>query len=130
MRRRAAACDWPTFAAAASDQNTVYRNPAFKVRGKSLAWMSPHEKGALVTRADPDEIPLLIAANPDLYFTTPHYEGHPMVLTGSSSPATTTSASASRTPTTSCQAETATASSRGSRRETICETPLPPIVTP
>jgi hypothetical protein len=64
-----------------TEESTVYRNPAFKVRGKSLAWMSPHEKGALVTRADPDEIPLLIAANPDLYFTTPHYEGYPMVLT-------------------------------------------------
>jgi hypothetical protein len=64
-----------------AEEDTVYRNPAFKVRGKSLAWMSPHEKGALVTRADPDEIPLMIAANPDLYFTTPHYEGHPMVLT-------------------------------------------------
>jgi hypothetical protein len=64
-----------------AQEDTVYRNPAFKVRGKSLAWMSPHEKGALVTRADPDEIPLLIAANPSLYFTTPHYEGHPMVLT-------------------------------------------------
>ena len=64
-----------------AEEDTVYRNPAFKVRGKSLAWMSPHEKGALVTRADPDEIPLMIAANPDLYFTTPHYESHPMVLT-------------------------------------------------
>ena len=64
-----------------TEESTVYRKPAFKVRGKSLAWMSPHEKGALVTRADPDEIQLLIAANPDLYFTTPHYAGHPMVLT-------------------------------------------------
>ena len=64
-----------------AEESTVYRNAAFKVRGKSLAWMSPHEQGALVTRADPDEIPLMIAANPDLYFTTPHYEGHPMVLT-------------------------------------------------
>jgi hypothetical protein len=64
-----------------AEESSVYRHPAFKVRGKSLAWMSPHEKGALVTRADPDEIPLLIGSNPDLYFTTPHYESHPMVLT-------------------------------------------------
>jgi len=64
-----------------TEESTVYRNPAFKVHGKSLAWMSPHEQGALVTRADPDEIPLMIAANPKLYFTTSHYEGHPMVLT-------------------------------------------------
>jgi hypothetical protein len=63
-----------------SEESTVYRKPAFKVRGKSFAWMSPHEKGALVTRADPDELPFLLAAQPELYFTTPHYEGHPMVL--------------------------------------------------
>ena len=62
-------------------EDTVYRHAAFKVRGKSLVWMSPHEQGALVTRADPDEVPLLIGSNPDLYFTTQHYEGHAMVLT-------------------------------------------------
>jgi hypothetical protein len=64
-----------------AEEDTVYRNPAFKVRGKSLVWMSPHEQGALVTRADPDEVPLLIGSNPGLYFTTPHYEGYAMVLT-------------------------------------------------
>ena len=64
-----------------AEESTVYRHPAFKVRGKSLVWMSPHEDGALVTRADPDEIPLLIGSNPELYFTTTHYTGHPMVLT-------------------------------------------------
>jgi hypothetical protein len=64
-----------------AEESTVYRRPAFKVRGKSLVWMSPHERGALVTRADPDEVPLLIGSNPDLYFTTPHYEGYAMVLT-------------------------------------------------
>jgi len=63
-----------------TEESTVYRMPAFKVRGKSFAWMSPHEEGALVTRADPDELPLLLASRPELYFTTPHYEGHPMVL--------------------------------------------------
>src|ERR671914_2261044 len=63
------------------EESTVYSNPAFKVRDKSLVWMSPHEKGALVTRADPDEAPLLIASRPELYFTTPHYEGHAMLLT-------------------------------------------------
>ena len=63
-----------------TEESTVYRNPAFKVRGKSFAWMSPHEKGALVTRVDADELPFLLASQPDLYFTTPHYEGHPMVL--------------------------------------------------
>jgi hypothetical protein len=66
---------------AGAEESSVYRHPAFKVRGKSLVWMSPHEQGALVTRADPDEVPLLIGSRPELYFTTPHYEGYAMVLT-------------------------------------------------
>jgi hypothetical protein len=63
-----------------ADESTVYRKAALKVRGKSFAWMSPHEKEALVTRIDPDELPFLLAAKPELYFMTPHYEGHAMVL--------------------------------------------------
>jgi hypothetical protein len=63
-----------------TEESTVYRNPAIKLSGKAFAWMSPHEKGALVTRVDPDERPLLIASRPELYFVTPHYEAHPMVL--------------------------------------------------
>ncbi len=63
-----------------TEESTVYGKPALKVRGKSVAWMSPHEAGALVTRVDPEELPFLLASKPDLYFTTLHYEGSPMVL--------------------------------------------------
>jgi hypothetical protein len=63
-----------------TEESTVYRRPAYKVHGKSFAWMSPHEEGALVTRVDPDELPFLLAAKPELYFTTSHYKPHPMVL--------------------------------------------------
>jgi hypothetical protein len=31
--------------------------------------------GALVLRCDPDERPLMLAAQPDLFYVTPHYEG-------------------------------------------------------
>jgi hypothetical protein len=44
-----------------TEESTVYRRPAYKVHGKSFAWMSPHEEGALVTRVDPDELPFLLA---------------------------------------------------------------------
>jgi hypothetical protein len=52
------------------------------VRGKLFAWMSPKREaeGGLAVRVDPDEKPLLIASNPDVYYSTPHYEGYPAVL--------------------------------------------------
>jgi hypothetical protein len=42
--------------------------------------MSPNEEGALCVQVDPGEKELLLEANPDAYFTTPHYEGHPTLL--------------------------------------------------
>ena len=61
------------------EETTTYRKPALKVRGKVFAWMSPHAD-ALVLRVDPDERPLMIAAQPDVYYLIPHYAEHPMVL--------------------------------------------------
>ena len=61
------------------EESTTYRKPALKVRGKVFAWMSPHAD-ALVLRVDPEERPLMIAAQPDVYYVIPHYAEHPMVL--------------------------------------------------
>ena len=61
-------------------EGTVYRKPAFKVAGKTFAWESPHEHGKLVLYCDIGERPLMIAARPQMFFVTPHYEAHPMVL--------------------------------------------------
>lgn len=61
------------------EEGTTYRKPALKVRGKAFAWMSPHAD-ALVLRVDPDERPLMVAAQPDAYYVIPHYAEHPMVL--------------------------------------------------
>jgi hypothetical protein len=63
-----------------AQEDTVYRERAFRVRKKLFAWMSPHEDGALVVKVDPDERPLLIESRPNVYFVTPHYQGHPMLL--------------------------------------------------
>jgi hypothetical protein len=55
--------------------------PAFRVRGKLFAWMSrPRDGSALAVRVDPDEKQLILESNPDVYFTTPHYDGYPAVL--------------------------------------------------
>ena len=63
-----------------AEESTTYRKPAFKVAGKVFAWESPHEHGALVLRCDEGERALMIEARPELFFVTPHYEAHPMVL--------------------------------------------------
>ena len=42
--------------------------------------MSPNEHGALCVHVDPGEKELLLESNPEAYFTTPHYAGHPMLL--------------------------------------------------
>jgi hypothetical protein len=61
-------------------ESTSYRKLAFKVRGTSFAWESPHEAGALAVKVDADEKELLLAANPAAYWSTPHYEGYAIVL--------------------------------------------------
>jgi hypothetical protein len=63
-----------------AEEDTTHAQPALRVRGKLFVWMSPHERGALVVRVDPDEKPFLLESDPDTYFTTPHYEGYPAVL--------------------------------------------------
>ena len=65
-----------------ADESTTYGKPAFKVGGKLFVWMSPDRaaEGALAVRVDPDEKPALLETFPDRYFSTPHYEGHPILL--------------------------------------------------
>ena len=80
--------DWETVREIASalpgaEESTAYGKPAFKVGGKLFVWMSPSSDAppdALALRIDPEEKPLLVASDPDVWFETPHYRGHPIVL--------------------------------------------------
>ena len=63
-----------------TEESTTYRKPAFKVAGKNFAWESPHVHGALALNCDEGELPLMIEALPEMFFTTPHYDGYPIVL--------------------------------------------------
>ncbi len=58
------------------EESTSYGAPCVKVRGKWFAGLSPHKQaaGALVVRCDPDERPLMLAGEPELFYVTPHYE--------------------------------------------------------
>ena len=53
--------------------------PGFKVRGKLFARL--HQDGeSLVVRIAPIERDLATGANPDVFFVTDHYVGHPWML--------------------------------------------------
>ncbi|HEY6112652.1 MAG TPA: MmcQ/YjbR family DNA-binding protein [Gaiellaceae bacterium] len=79
--------DWETVRTIAlrlpgAEESTTYGQPAFKVGGKLFAWISPDRRadGALALRIDLDEKPVAIAAEPDVFFETAHYDGHPILL--------------------------------------------------
>jgi hypothetical protein len=63
-----------------TEESTSYRQPCVKVRGKTFVTVSAHEEGAIVLRGPEEEAQLLVAALPDVYYLTPHYEGWSCVL--------------------------------------------------
>ncbi|MGH3137103.1 MAG: MmcQ/YjbR family DNA-binding protein [Gaiellaceae bacterium] len=53
---------------------------AFRVRGKLFAWEArERDGGGLGVRVDPEEKQLILDANLDVYFSSPHYDGWPGV---------------------------------------------------
>lgn len=53
---------------------------AYSVRGKGFAWQArERDGGGLAVRVDRDEKQLFLDANPEVYFTSPHYTGYPGV---------------------------------------------------
>jgi hypothetical protein len=50
----------------------------FKVRGKPFAWAArERDGGGLGIRVERDEKQLILDSSPDVYFTSPHYNGWP-----------------------------------------------------
>jgi len=62
-----------------AEETTTYGQPCFKVNGRPFV-NTGRVAGAIVTRAPDEERDLLIAARPEAYFTTAHYEGWEAVL--------------------------------------------------
>ncbi|MFG1927237.1 MmcQ/YjbR family DNA-binding protein [Cryptosporangium sp. NPDC048952] len=66
-------------------EGTSYGNLAWKVRGTTFVWNRPVHKGDAepilgVHVADEGVKAALIADDPDVYFTIPHFDGYPSVL--------------------------------------------------
>lgn len=65
------------------EEGTTYGSPALKVGGKMFACIPIHrsaEPNSLAVRMSFIERDLRIAADPAIYYLTPHYVGHPVVL--------------------------------------------------
>ena len=60
-----------------TEEGTSYGTPAMKVKGKLVARL--REEGDILAIYTDDKEAQLSAA-PDVYFSTPHYDGYPMVL--------------------------------------------------
>ena len=58
-----------------------YRTPAYKVAGKGFLRLRTEAEGGLVVFVpDEGEKEALLSANPEAYYTTPHYDGYPIIL--------------------------------------------------
>ena len=76
--------DWETIREVASRfpevEESLEGRRAWRVRGKLFAWEArERDGGGLAVRVDRDEKQLLLDANPDAYFSSPHYDGYPGV---------------------------------------------------
>jgi hypothetical protein len=61
------------------EEGTSWGKACFRVRSKTFAGKSRHE-GAMWTRCDRDERPLIVASKPGVYRLTPHFERSPAYL--------------------------------------------------
>ena len=62
-----------------AEEGTSYGTPALKVRKKLICRLRD-EGEVLALRTEPGVNAALIAAEPNVYFTTPHYDGYDYVL--------------------------------------------------
>lgn len=62
------------------EESTSYGTPALKVRGKLLTRLRPELDSVVFFDVALDEKEMLVDASPDIFHTTAHYDGYPMVL--------------------------------------------------
>ena len=63
-----------------TSEGSLYGTPGFRVRKQAFARLRPEGDVLVVWVADEGEKEALLTTQPDIYFTLPHYDGHPSVL--------------------------------------------------
>ncbi len=71
----AVALRWP-----AVEETTSYGTPSLKLGKKLLARVNEKDHALVLKTTDLEEKAALLEGRPDVFFTTPHYEGYPAVL--------------------------------------------------
>jgi hypothetical protein len=77
--------DWSDVVAAARglpevEEGTWFRTPALKVRKKSFCRMKEDGETLVIRVVDLEDKEALLRGRPDVFFTTPHYDGYAYVL--------------------------------------------------
>lgn len=62
------------------EESTWAGTPALKVRGRSFCRLRTGPDALVLRVADMGEREALLQGQPEAFFTTPHYDGHPYVL--------------------------------------------------
>jgi hypothetical protein len=62
------------------EEATSYGTPALKVRGKGMCRLRTDPDALVVRVLDLGDQQALMRGQPDVFFTTPHYDGYPYVL--------------------------------------------------
>ena len=76
--------DWETVrtltARLPESEESLEGRRGWRVRGELFAWEArERDGGGLAVRVDREEKQLILEANPDVYFSSPHYTGYPAV---------------------------------------------------
>jgi hypothetical protein len=76
---------WPDVVAAGRrlpevEESTWFRTPCLRVRKKSFCRMKEDGETLVVRVVDLEDKEALLRSDPEVFFTTPHYDGWPYVL--------------------------------------------------
>jgi hypothetical protein len=62
------------------EEGTWFRTPCLRVRKKSFCRMKEDGETLVVRVVDLEDKDALLRSDPEVFFTTPHYDGYPYVL--------------------------------------------------
>jgi hypothetical protein len=62
------------------EEGTCFGTPALRVKGKFMCRLRTDPDALVVRVIDVADAQALLLGQPDVFFSTPHYDGHPYVL--------------------------------------------------